>query len=57
MKNKNKKNLKANDLQGYRELFEFVETRHKQKVMQFGIYLCMKGRDRRKQDKWHKHRN
>lgn len=51
-------NLKANDLQGYGgELFEFVETRHKQKVMQFGMYLCMKGRDRRRQDKWHKHRN
>lgn len=39
-------NLKANDLQGYGgELFEFVETRHKQKVMQFGMHLCMKGRD------------
>jgi len=49
--------LKANDLQGYGgELFEFVE-RHKQKVMQFRMYLCMKGRDRRRQDKWHKHRN
>jgi len=43
-----KVNLKANDLEGYREeLFEFVESRQKE-VMQLGMHLCMKGRDRTK---------
>lgn len=34
-----------------------LQNQDKQKVMQLGMHLCMKGRDRTKQDKWHKHRN
>lgn len=42
-------NLKANDLEGYsKEVFEFVETRRKQEVMQLGMHLCMKGRQQKK---------